>query len=251
VDLSTTTATLSKSGDSYKMAFKRIFDVDGDSPAASKVDDIVGRFRSGHQLNGQPAALSEWRVTGSDPVALNQVVGLLGGDEAGKWDTKSEETYEVFTEANSIDIILDGPKALRTSMVLWGRKGKIRECDGAVQTDEAVSECACPSDLAEKKEGAKIGTACEPSIQIYFRLANQPDLGKFKFFTGSWTMAKDLWEAEEALAEIGGPAYATLTLELVEFTTKSGKHVQYTKPVLDITGAADSGDPIYGDEEPF
>jgi len=116
-----------------------------------------------------------------------------------------------------------------------------------VQTDEGHSDCVCPSDLAERKEGAKNGTACEPSIQIYFRLADAPELGKFKFFTGSWTMAKELWEAEDALADIDGPAYATLTLELVEFTTTAGKHVSYTKPVRDVTGPADG--PFDGDDD--
>ena len=224
------------------MAF-RIFDVDSSETKSASSDDIVGRFRSGHQISGRPMALTEWRVTGADPVTLETVREIMGGDEEpAKWDTKSDETYEVFTTSTTVEIILDGPKALKTGMVLWGRKGKIRECDGATQTDEGGSDCVCPSDMRERKEGAKNGTACEPSIQIYFRLALNPELGKFKFFTGSWTMAKEIWKAEERLAEIDGPAHATLTLELVEFTTKDGKNVQYTKPILDVHDAAEASD---------
>ena len=229
------------------MAFNRIFDVADSGTASAGSDDIVGRFRSGHQLSGRPIALTKWRVTGADPVALATVQEIMGGDEEpAKWDTKSDEAYEVFTTAGAVEIILDGPKALKTGMVLWGRKGKIRECDGAVQTDELHSECLCPSDLRERKEGAKNGTACEPSIQIYFRLALNPELGKFKFFTGSWSMAKEIWQAEERLAEIDGPAYATLTLELVEFTTKDGKNVQYTKPVLEVHDAVEDEEAPFG-----
>lgn len=226
------------------MAFNRIFDVENNGGTATKSDDMVGRFRSGHQLSGRPVALTEWRVTGADPVVLNTVAEALGGEEATKWDTKSEETYEVFTTSSSVEIILDGPGALRTGMVLWGRKGKIRECDGITQNDPEHTECACPSDLKERKEGAKKGTACEPSIQIYFRLALDPEMGKFKFFTGSWTMAKEIHKAEERLAEIDGPAHATLTLTLVEFTTKDGKNVSYTKPVLEVHDAAELEEPF-------
>lgn len=221
------------------MAF-RIFDVDSSEAKSASSDDMVGRFRSGHQINGRPLALSQWRVTGADPVALETVREIMGGEEApGKWDTKSDETYEVFTTSTSVEIILDGPRAVKTGMVLWGRKGKIRECDGVSQTDEGSSDCVCPSDLKERKEGAKQGTACEPSIQIYFKLALNPELGKFKFFTGSWTMAREIYKAEERLAQIDGPAHATLSLELVSFVTKDGKEVTYTKPVLEVHDAAE------------
>ena len=220
------------------MAF-RIFDVNETEQKASS-DDIVGRFRSGHQINGRPMALSSWRVTGADPVVLSTLSEIMGGNEdPAKWDTKSEETYEIFTTSTEVEIIIDGPKALKTGMVLWGRKGLIRSCDGVTQTDDAQTECACPSDLRERKEAAKNGSACEPSIQIYFRLALNPELGKLKFFTGSWTFAKEIWKAEARLAEIGGPAHATLGLEVISFTTKDGKEITYTKPKLDVHDAAD------------
>jgi hypothetical protein len=228
------------------MAF-RIFDVDNNETKAASSDDIVGRFRSGHQLNGRPMALSAWRVTGADPVTLEAISDMMGGseDKPDRWDTKSDETYEVFTNSTSVDIILDGPNALKTGMVLWGRKTRIRECDGVSQTDEAASDCACPSDIRERKEAAKNGTACEPSIQIYFRMAANPELGKLKFFTGSWSMAKEIGAAEDKLAKIGGPATATLSLEVVSFTTKDGKEITFTKPILEVHDAVDA------DAEPF
>lgn len=227
------------------MAF-RIFDVDSSETKAASSDDIVGRFRSGHQINGRPMALSAWRVTGADPVALETIGELMGGAEKPeRWDTKSDETYETFTTSTSVDILLDGPGSVRTGMVLWGRKTKIRECDGVVQTDEAGSDCACPSDIRERKEAAKQGTACEPSIQIYFRMEADPELGKLKFFTGSWSMAKEIGQAEAQLEDINGPARATLSLELVSFTTRDGKDITFTKPVLVVHG------PVETDGEPF
>ena len=175
------------------MAF-RIFDVDNNETKEASSNDIVGRFRSGHQLNGRPMALSAWRVTGADPVALETISDMMGGSEEKpeRWDTKSDETYEVFTTSTSVDIILDGPGAVKTSMVLWGRKTRIRECDGVSQTDEAASDCACPSDIRERKEAAKNGTACEPSIQVYFRMAANPELGKLRFYTAKISHTRSL-----------------------------------------------------------
>ena len=223
------------------MAIKRIFDVDNAERPATN-DDIVGRFRSGQQLNERPLALSEWRITSADPEALENVRKFMGGEAPSEWDTKTDEKYELFTTSSSVNITLDGSTALRSSMVLWGRSAKIRQCDGAEQEDG--SPCACPSDIQELKEQGKQGIACQPSIQVYFRLTDAPALGKFKFFSGSWTMAKEMASAEAALEALGGPAYATMHLELVEYTTKAGKNVKFTKPVITVLGAAE-------DEAPF
>jgi hypothetical protein len=216
----------------------RIFDVDTESKPKT-TDDVVGRFRSGTQLNGRPMALSEWRVTSADPLVLNELQTLMGGAEPQKWDTNSDEKHELLTTSTVVDIILDGPGSVRTSMVLWGRNGKIRECDGASQKgSNDGADCVCPSKLSERKDAAKAGHGCEPSIQVYFRLAEAPELGKFKFFSGSWTMAAEIGNAEQELSAIDGPALATLELVNVSFKTKDGKQVSYTKPVLTITGPA-------------
>lgn len=216
----------------------RIFDVDPDArPKKQFADDIVGRFRSGTQVNGRPMALEEWRITTGDPEVAEAVRGLLGGGEAQEWPTQSEETLEVFTEANSVGVILDGPGALRTGMALWGRNGIIHSCDG--ETTSTGEPCPMAGKtVAERKEAAKAGYGCEPSIQVYFRLEADPDLGKFKFFSGSWTLAADIGEAEAALERIDGPARATLSLEVVEYDTKAGRHVRFTKPVVKVHGPA-------------
>ena len=223
-----------------KMAL-RIFDVDPESKPR-QTDDVVGRLRSGTQQNGRPLALSEWRFTSADPDVVAAVREMMGGKAPAKWDTNGDDNYELFTTSNKVDIILDSPESVRSSMVLWGRTGKIRECDGAQQkgaTDGAP--CACPSKLSERKDAAaKAGHGCEPSIQVYFRLADAPELGKFKFFSGSWSMAAEIGTAEQALAKIGGKALATLELQKVEYTTKLGKDVSFIKPVLTVIGAYES-----------
>lgn len=214
----------------------RVFDVDPDSkPKKFDDGDLVGRFRSGAQQNGRPMALTEWRITTGDPEIADAVADLFGG-KPDTWETKTEENLEVYTDTGEVSVILDGPSAVKTGMVLWGRKGKVRECDGVTQKDGAA--CVCPQTVKERKEAASAGTGCDPSIMIFFRLADSPELGKFRFMTGSWSMLKEITKAQDALDEIGGPAKATLKLEHVEYESNGTKRA-FTKPVLTIEGPAE------------
>lgn len=219
----------------------------------STTSDIVGRFRSGYVANDRPVALTEWRVTTGDPEVAGKVADLLGADGHQNWDAHGEDNIEVFGKEQTIEIILEGTKALRQAMVLYGRKGIIYVSDGETISypDERKGEAdpQAGQDLATRKAKAKEGTGAEPRIEVYFRLASDPDLGIFKFQSGSWSFASDLGYhgVEDAIADAveasdEGKVAATLTLEGVEFTAKNGPRagqlVSYTKPVLIIKGAA-------------
>lgn len=230
----------------------RIFQNDpatSSAPRQSFRDDVVGRFRSGYQLNNRPAALTDWRVTTGDPDVASAIYDLLGGDQPQEWEARGEDNLEVFTASPSIEIILDGPKAIRQKMILWGRNGKpITSGDGET-LDDGTPDPDAHLSLQERKEKARQGIGAEPQIEIYFRLAESPDLGIFKFQSGSWSMASDLahFEIEDELADLSsdsesGKVRARLTLEEVSFIAKNGpragQNVQYTKPVLSHLKAA-------------
>lgn len=230
----------------------------GDNPETASAprkrfaDDVVGRFRSGHQINNRPAALNEWRITTGDPEVADAVHELFGGDAPQDWEAKGEDNIEVFTASKEIDVILEGSKALRQKMVLWSRAGKLVQ-SGDGQTIDYPEEKAGPDPDAalsfqERKAKARDGIGAEPQIEVYFRLADDEDLGIFKFQTGSWSMASDLAYAdvEGELADLAadsesGKVKATLKLEEVSFVAKNGPRagqtVTYTKPVLKIVGA--------------
>lgn len=214
---------------------------------ANFADDIVGRFRSGHQVDGRPAALSAWRVTTGDPVVAQRVHELLGGDEPQPWEARGEDDLETFTAAEAVDIIIESPKALRQRMILWGRNNKpLMVSDGA--TIEFPEEQAGEPDpdahltFQERKAKARDGFGAEPSIELTFRLADDPDLGLFRFQSGSWSLASDLaYDGTDGKLEAAeGPARARLSLEEVSFTAKSGPRkgqvVRYTKPVIKVLG---------------
>jgi hypothetical protein len=218
----------------------RIFETDPEAapkPRRSFAEDMVGRFRSGYQINGRPSSLEKWRVTTGDPEVAETLRELLGGEAAQEWETKGEDNLEVFTDAASIDVLVDA-NAIRSEMVLWGRSGAIRKCDGVSQGgDNAGKPCECPSAFSERKAAADRGTGCQPNLTVYFRLAADPDLGKFRFTSGSWTFAKEIGFAEDDLAKIDGTAKGTLSLEVVEYESQ-GKKRRFVKPVLKIIGEA-------------
>lgn len=234
----------------------------GNAPEKKKSsfsEDIVGRFRSGYQVdNGKrkvPVALQEWRVTTGDPEVAEVVQALMGGEEPQKWEAAGEDDLEVFTKAPAVDILLSKRDDIRQKMVLWGRNGNaIYMSDGAeiFYPEERKGEDDPDASLgfAERKAKAREGTGAEPQVEIFFRLAADPDLGIFKFQTGSWSMVSDLayHRVEDEIADIladggeGTCVAASLQLEEVSFTAKAGPRagevVSYTKPVITVKGAA-------------
>ena len=196
--------------------------------------DIVGRVRSGAQIQGRPVALQEWRFTTGDPEVAQAVADKYGGSP-NPWETKTEESLEVMTNAGSLAVVLT---QIQSEFVLWGRGSTpIRSCDGSVQKDNASTGCVCPSDVRDHKEAARAGSACQPSVRATFRLADLPDLGLWRFNSASWQLAGEVNAAEEALAAAGGESEGVLRLELIEYTTKNGRNVSYTKPIIEV-GAA-------------
>ncbi|WBP87025.1 recombination directionality factor [Kitasatospora cathayae] len=215
----------------------RIFDTDPEAkPKPRFTDDTVGRFHSGKAVDNVPVALSEWRVSTGDPEVADAIAQLFGGSPV-ELETTSENYISVETDQPKVLVVLDGPKAIHADMKLWNRSKLVHHCDGVEflsPEEKRGSRCGCPELFAERKQAAKDYMGPSPSISITFRLADDYELGKFRFQSGSWSLAEVLHEYEAALARIDGEALAELTLELVEYTTKKGRAVSYYKPVLKV-----------------
>lgn len=201
------------------------------------VTETVGTLRSGQQINGKPISLETWRFTSSDPEVLKAVADAFGGT-AQAWNTTGKEGFEVLTNEAVLDVVLEW---IGSEMILWGRNGPIRKCDGIQQKDDACSACVCPATMDERKKAADQGTGCEPNVTVKFRLVGLESLGVFRFFSSSWGFAKDVQAVEEELGRLGGRALATLTKRTVN--TKDGRTFQV--PEVTITG------PAPAEEEPF
>ncbi len=225
----------------------RIFETDPDArPVARPVfaDDLAYQLRAGKKVNDRPVSLPTWRITTGDPEVAKAVAALLGGDVA-PWESPKEDNLEVITTVDRLRLIIDGPDAVESSLILFGRSGPpIHHCDGVEylepEEDKGVP-CGCPALLTERKAQAKIGRGPSPQIKVTFRLADSPDLGKGQLTSGSWELLKVLHELENDL-DATAPALVDLHLELVQFTNPAGVDVAFRKPVFKVIGPAPVAD---------
>jgi hypothetical protein len=244
---------------------RSIFETDPDAkPKPRKQnfsDDVVGRFRSGRLVGKQPESLNEWRVTTGDPAVADIVAQLMGGD-VEEWPTEKEDNLQILTASKSVEIIIENSDAIDASMKKFGFSGLEHHCDGVVYLSDEdptlVGEsCGCPPLLDDRKARAKSGKGPKPSIDLTFQLAAHPEIGKFRFNSGGWSLVNVLHEVIEAIDTVGGreedasgkvanpgkPVRATLAIEHVSYTTKAGRDVAYNRPVVDVLGVYEAAQP--------
>jgi len=222
-------------------------------PAERKTftDDTAGRLHSGYMEaneNGKPVpvALTEWRLSTGDMNVARNVAELFGGSPVENAESTSENFIDVFTAASSVPVIIEAD-GISADMKQWVGGKLAHHCDGVNFLSHPLSEskigtnCGCPHLFAERKEAAKAGMGPNPSIEVKFRFAADPELGVFKWQTGSWTLLAVLHEVANAMDEIGAPVLADLILEEVSFVGKKGKmkgqRIEYTKPVIKVRKA--------------
>lgn len=243
---------------------KNIWDADPDAAPKdmpSFENDTVGRFRSGRLVDGMPESLNTWRVTTGDPTVADKVAEMLGG-ESEEWDPEKEDRLQVLTDAKTVQIIIEPDGVDASFKQFIPGTGLVHHCDGFkfLSPDEDKGEkCRCPSLIAERKLKATQGRGPKPSIDVAFRMADAPDLGKFRFNTSSWKLVEALGPLFRDLDAYGNsgdaengidgvPVRASLTIENVSYVPKkgprAGQTVSYNKPVIKIFGAVE----VAGDE---
>ncbi|MYW28339.1 hypothetical protein [Streptomyces sp. SID2119] len=240
---------------------RAIWETDPDAKPKERTfsNDYVGRFRSGRLVGKQPESLNEWRVTTGDPVVAAKVAELLGGTPE-PWSTEKEDNLEVLSDSASVEIIIENSDALDASMKLFGMSGLIHHCDGVKflsPEEEKGDPCGCPASFQDRKDKAKAQRGPKPSVDLTFKLADAPELGLFRFNSGSWELVKVLHNVIADIDKTGGREYAdddtvlekgvavraTLSIENVSYTTKAGRDVSYNKPVIKVTGTAEAAQP--------
>ncbi|MFE6493387.1 hypothetical protein [Streptomyces sp. NPDC057748] len=240
---------------------KAIWETDPDAKPRDRQfsTDYVGRFRSGRLVGKAPEALNDWRITTGDPVVADKIAQLFGGAPE-EWETDKEDNLEVLTDSASVEIIIESSDAVDASMKLFGMSGLVHHCDGVkfLSPDEDKGEpCGCPAAFQDRKDKARTGRGPKPSVDVTFKLADAPELGLFRFNSGSWELVKVLHNVIADIDKAGGREYAdddtvtvkggavraTLSIENVSYTTKAGRDVSYNKPVVKVTGAAEAAQP--------
>lgn len=228
----------------------RIFEADPDAKPKKRepkreYERPVFQFRSGMQVwNAQkrkndPVSLSAWRVLTDDPSIASGISELLGGTPE-EYDATKAMNLHVLTEADSVEIVLNGSKAIEDKLILWGPGGPIHECDGmySLLPEDKGEACGCPTTMNERKDLAKRRRGPSPSINVTFRLAGAGyELGAGKLIATAWSLAEVVHEVKEALDQVDGEALCRLDLELVEYVSKQHGPVSYRKPVITVLGS--------------
>jgi len=146
-----------------------------------------------------------------------------------------QPTYTVLTDDADIDILLDGPQAIRLRMLRRHGSAVARCCNGRIQrTTSGKRPCQCPPTLKGRWQAAKAGNGCEPLVHIAFRLPADPTLGRFLLSSATWTFADHAMTVKTTLRKRRGAVRARLTIDRALHTTISGTTFAYTRPMITI-----------------
>ena len=217
----------------------RIFDTDPDArpKPRAKSPDIAYQLKSGTVVGSRPRSLSEWRVLAASPQIAAAVAELYGG-QPREWDPTKELGMEVMTSTSSIPVVVS---EIDERLIQWGPRGPIHECDGEFflsPDPRAGSPCGCPPTLRERKAAHRAGTGPGPWITISLRMADDYHLGAGRYIATSWSFVEVyLPQAREDLDRIDGEALCDLSIERVQYTTKSGMNVDFNRPSLTVQGS--------------
>ncbi len=231
--------------------------------------DVVGRFRSGYQVNGEPAGLDAFRITTGDEKLAKAIAKAFGTDKdkpnAGgpaEWEAQGEDYLEVFTTTSAVNIILDSASAYQSSLsrrtadgdFMYATNGETITSVGEDYEDEYTVGDPDPQaeqDLETRKAKAKKGLGAKPDVRIRFTIEAHPEWGTFEFRSGGWSLVQN--DPEPKLRRLPeGPILAQLKL-----THVNGKKFSWTKPELLVRksladGAVTNEKPAaYGDDVPF
>lgn len=207
----------------------------------------VGRIRMGTtqqfkrkdgSTGTRPAKLAHWRLTSRDQQRLEVVAQVYGGT-VQPW-AKRDGEYEVFTEADSLRVLIIPGQALSQWWEMWSGGGCVRRCDGQheVLTD---GPCLCPAEYDDRAEAAGDGKACKPTTRLAVLLPDVPGIGHYRLETHSYYAAVELAAAAGLLEEAtrrGALLPARLRIDL-RHKLAGGKTTHYPVPVIDVDITAD------------
>lgn len=233
---------------------------------SSESSDVVGRFRSGYQIDGTPASLTAFRITTGEEKLAKAIAKAFGidkdkADGPQEWEANGEDYIEVFTTTSSVNIILENAGAYKATLVrragdgefMYATDGEVITAVGEEYEDEYEVGDPDPQldqDLDTRKAKAKKKLGSSPDIRVRFTIEGHEDWGTFEFRSGGWSLVHN--DPEPKLRRLPeGPIKATLKL-----TTVEGKKFTWTKPELLVRGSAapdavENEKPAVGDDTPF
>ena len=188
----------------------------------------VGRIRAGAKgAKGQPQKLEAWRLTSANRAALDAAAELYGGDVQPWTNAPTPGQYELFTETNTLDIMVPPSQEPYSAFYeSWSGGGCERRCDG-IRDHLNDQPCSCDPD----------NRACKPTLRVSLALHRIPGLGVWRYESHGFYAATELPATLDLLAAASGRGqYLTgfLRLEQRVSKTKANGTRRYLVPVLDL-----------------
>ena len=206
------------------MALNKVF---GKPPSVGQ-EDFVGVIKCGEQVNGRPVMLNSWKVISDDPNVVKALQEHLGGD-ISTFMKKDVENHQIHNLGEVLKIKL---LTVKSKFTLKGANFQaLRTCDGTNQFDDKKSPCVCPNNEYEMRNDP---AACKPDIFMVMRIEGVEDLGKFRFYSASWGLAKEINALADSLEENGGEALAEMSVVTNSYTTKNGQSRQTSYPSVKV-----------------
>lgn len=200
---------------------------------------VAGRIRSGvkgRAANGKikPVAIETFRFTCRRSDDLEVLAGLYGGAVRPWSDPKSEDRFELISEAGEIRVALPNDPLGESYYEMWGGRGLARRCDGieAEVTRKGPDgqewdtvPCLC------RQRGVK---ECKPKLRLAVILPELPFRGTWRFDTGSDQAVDEMPAMVAMLLSLQGEGLTEGLLRLERRQSQGGAH-QFIVPALGLS----------------
>ena len=194
-----------------------------------------GRLHYDALVNGHTRIMPTWLLATFNPDVATRIATLFSRepqvDENG-----SERLYQVLTDHAELDVLLDGPQAIRVRMIRRHGSTLMRYCNGRTQrTAFGKQPCQCPPTVKGRWQAAKAGHGCEPLVQVAFQLAADPTVSRFLVASATWPFADHATSVRAALRQQQHrPVCAHLSIDRTLQTTSCGTTFAYSRPTISL-----------------
>jgi hypothetical protein len=208
----------------------------------------VGRIRLGEVKNGLPSKLNTFRLSSVQRGPIDRAADLYGGTVKPMANDRSDDQWEVVTEADSIPVVIPPTNHLDQWLELWSAAGCERRCDGR----EAIviggrpttgSPCVCDPDNRE----------CRATTRLWVVLPELEALGVWRLESHGYYAATELAGAADLCAAATQRGFAVPARLALESRTRRTRDVngkpqtlRYAVPVLSVDVSIPQAQAILG-----